>query len=221
MHGQTIQYGAWCSGNDCSSTAQCPNGYRIVSCSLEGSGDGAHPVEADNTCVARGRATGVDARAKAVCSAFWTVQVVASNGGAFSTAGQTPVTAECPPGTTVLSCSCNSAWADCGDSTADTNFAPSGSTCSKSVASSGGRAKVFAICAWTGSAHTLGARPSSLASSLSPCSCLSFSHHTSSTFPPPSLPPSATYPSHIMLSASLPGIRWVLPECCRARPSTV
>lgn len=55
-----------CDGDDCTSTANCPSGYKATDCWCDGNCDGAY-VSGDD-CVARGRRSGDRTRAGAICS---------------------------------------------------------------------------------------------------------------------------------------------------------
>merc|ERR1719193_771966 len=110
--GTRDQYGEYCEGDDCTSTVECPTGTSVISCRVDGFGDGAYVRNSDSACLARGRAHGERVRAVATCSEpKWTVKSVESQPEWASGT----LTARCSEsGWDVLSCNCYSPWTNCG-----------------------------------------------------------------------------------------------------------
>lgn len=151
-------HGVACTGDDCYSKAACPIGTSLLDCESEPA-DGGDGIQVESgRCIARGSATPSNRRRRrrrhyfqaiASCSSAPT-SVVASSSIFLD---NQEVTAACRHGT-ALNCYCHSAWTSsvCGGKTA---FAPSGSTCKKTIGASPGRRRmrdggagaiVYALC---------------------------------------------------------------------------
>jgi len=134
-----------CSGDDCRSTAICPNGEFVSKCASEGVGDG--PQIDEHQCVARGSCSKRSIKAIASCSTEQT-SVVVSN--AMYHEGE--IVATCPTNQPLLGCCCDSSWTKCGQ----TSFTSSSSECKQTITSwvrhsrrgtaAGAEVKVYALC---------------------------------------------------------------------------
>merc|ERR1719193_1778125 len=132
-------YGEYCEGDDCISTVECPTGTSVISCRVDGLGDGAYVRNSDSACIARGRGRGGPVRAVVTCSdqEYSVKSVVSQSGWASGT-----LTASCSESEgDVLSCNCYSPWKHCGEVSV---FSPSDDgVCRMTL---GGSGKVYALC---------------------------------------------------------------------------
>jgi hypothetical protein len=142
-----------CSGDDCTSTAQCPSRHSVVACASEPANGGDGIQVSNSKCMARGSHNRRAISAVATCSPERNTKVSVSNRLYLD---RQTVKATCAGGSKALNCYCTSAWTAsvCGGQTA---FKPSDAkTCKKAIGSSGGRrrnvgsgagAKIYAVCA--------------------------------------------------------------------------
>jgi len=156
----SIHEGVACHGDDCFSEAACPVDTFLIDCESvpANAGDGIQ-VESGK-CIARGAAAPSNRRRSRRRSRH-TIQAIASCSSApTSVVVSSPmyldnqeISVECENGN-VLNCYCYSPWTSsvCGGTT---KFAPSGSTCKRTIGASSGRrrmvgdgagAKVYALC---------------------------------------------------------------------------
>jgi len=156
----SIHEGVACHGDDCFSEAACPAGTSLIDCESVPANSGDCIQVESGKCIARGAAAPSNRRrsrrrarhsiqAIASCSSATTSVVVSSS----IYLDNQEVSAECESGN-VLNCYCYSAWSSsvCGGTT---EFAPTGSSCKKTIGASSGRrrmagggagAKVYALC---------------------------------------------------------------------------
>lgn len=156
----SIHEGVSCHGNDCFSVAACPVGTFVSDCESEPANGGDGLQVESGKCIARGapapsnrrrsrRRSRHSIQAIASCSSVPTSVVVSST----VYLENQEVSAQCENGN-ALHCYCYSPWTNavCGGTT---EFAPSGSSCTKTVGSSPGRrrmvgqgagAKIYALC---------------------------------------------------------------------------
>lgn len=136
--------GLLCRGDDCKSSATCPEGMGVIQCDSQLGGDGAHME--GTTCEAY-----TNTKAVATCATLTRTMRVASSS---MYEDKRTLSAQCPDGTAALSCNCHSPWTIgvCGG---QSTFEPDGQVCSKSIGRSGGRRRgtgvgagaiVYAVC---------------------------------------------------------------------------
>jgi hypothetical protein len=131
-----------CTGDDCVSRADCPQGFALTQCVSDppNAGDGVRAMT-NGTCIAYGGSDGVAITAVATCDNNKTSFVVDSS-EEFQT--NRLVVAACPTAK-IISCLCWSPWTVKDQCSGSSVFPPDSSMCTRAAPASGG-IRVFALC---------------------------------------------------------------------------